>query len=99
MAKFSRARFSRRQGNRQNSNKRGQVSSLPAHGKQRSNQKLTNMFYVPTGQAEANKEAAKNKPTCGRFLLVLHRTPVVAKPNPFVCIEQVDVAFLIQVFN
>ena len=57
------------------------------------------MFYVPTGQAETNKEAAKNKPTCGRFLLVLQRTPVVAKPNPFVCIEQVDVAFLTKVFK
>ena len=35
--------------------------------------------------------------TCGKFLLVLHRTPVVAKPKPLVWSEQVEVAFLIDI--
>ena len=35
--------------------------------------------------------------TCGKFLLVLHRTPVVAKPKPLVWSEQVEVAFLINI--
>ena len=35
--------------------------------------------------------------TCGKFLLVLQRTPVVAKPKPLVWSEQVEVAFLIKI--
>ena len=39
----------------------------------------------------------KKRQTCGKFLLVLHRTPVVANPKPLVWSEQVEVAFLIYI--
>ena len=42
------------------------------------------MEYLPSQQ----------KHSWGRFLLVLHLTPVVANPKPLVCRVQVEVAFL-----
>ena len=71
----------------------------PVYGQknnQKTNKKTTKKTTTKNNQSNNQN---KKKPTCGRFLLVLHLTPVVPKPKPLACIEQVDVAFLIKDYS